>query len=96
MYKAKITKFIDLENSTKDHRSISGNKASHSFYHVTTMSNNSLEVLRERLVEEFGSIFDSEDNVYYLSIPESLWQEQDCPEHYEATITFVSETPVIL
>ena len=96
MYKAKIMKFIDLENSKKDHRSISGNKASHSFYHVTTMSSSSLEVLRECLVEEFGSIFDSEDNKHYLSIPESLWEERDCPEHYEATITFVSETPVIL
>ena len=96
MYKVKIMKFIDLENSKKDHRSISGNKASHSFYHVVTVSSSSLDDLRSKLTKEFGSIFDSDDNVYYLSIPESLWQERDCPEHYEANITFVSETPVIL
>jgi hypothetical protein len=96
MFKATIMHIVDLDNSKLDHKSISGGRATHSFYEVMTLKDSTLEGLKGKIKDQFGEPYDTFLNNMYLAIPENEWSEADCPENYEAIITEVTETEVIL
>ena len=93
-YKAEIFKMVDLENSKHNHVVISGGKATHSFYHVTNLTAETLEKLLDDIKSNFGEIYDHYENRLSISIPEDQWEESECPENYEAYISAIEETQV--
>jgi hypothetical protein len=96
MFKAVILHLIDLDNSKLEHKSISGGKATHSLNQIMTLEDSTLEGLKVKIQKQFGQTYDIYENSMYLTIPETEWAEQECPENYEAIITQVSEGPVML
>jgi hypothetical protein len=96
MFKAEIFKMIDLESSKLTHKSISGGRASHSFYHVLDLNDSTLEGLKAKIKAEFGESYDTYENSLYLAIPEDEWSEVECPENYEAIINEVTTKAVTL
>lgn len=96
MFKAEIYKMVYLENSTKTHVSISGGRATHNFYHVMNLKADTLEGLKSKIKDQFGETYGTYENSIYIAIPESEWEEKECPENYEAVVTEVSETKVMI
>lgn len=96
MYKAEIYHSVDLENSKQSHVSISGGKATHSFNYITTLNATNLLDLKLKVMSQYGKPYDTYENSMYLSIPESDWNEAECPENYEAIFSEVSEVKVKL
>lgn len=96
MFKATILHSIDLDNSQLKHKSISGGRATHSLNQVMTLEDSTLDGLKAKIHDQFGNPYDTYENSMYLTIPENEWNEQECPENYEAIITQVSEEPVLL
>jgi hypothetical protein len=94
MYKAGIFKMVDLDNSKIGHVSISGGRATHSFYHCYDIKDSTLEGLKAKIKAQFGEAYATYENSMYFAIPENEWAEVECPENYEAIISQVVETPV--
>jgi hypothetical protein len=96
MFKALIFHSVDLINSSKNYVSISGGKATHRFYLLNEMTDSDLNNLMINVRKQYGTSYDSHENIDYLVVEECDWVEVDCHEHYEIHYYNVSETPVIL
>jgi len=96
MFKAEIMHMIDLDNSKLNHKSISGGRATHSFNHIMTLTDSTLEGLKSKIIAQFGQPYDIYENKMYLSIDQSDWSEVECPENYEAIVYEVDQKEVTL
>jgi hypothetical protein len=86
-YTAEVYVHRDLENSKREHISISGGRATHQYYSLIALKDyKTLYDIVKKIKETYGEPYDNIDGTLFIGVDERAWDDPDCPEHIEVRI----------
>lgn len=82
-FTAEVFCFRDLEQSKREHKSISGGRATHQFFKLVDIKRDTLIEAMAEVKRIYGEHYDYNEGMMYIDVDARQWDDKDCPEHLQ-------------